>query len=46
MNVLTKVDTDRCPEVDHVEYSNTQSFVNIIDALQSLQSLMVKNYST
>ena len=36
-------DTGRCPEVDHVEYSNRQSLVNI-DAVQSLKSLMVKNY--
>ena len=37
-------DTERCPEVDHVEYSNKQILVNIIDVVQSLQSLMVKNY--
>ena len=37
-------DTEICPEVDHVEYSNRQSLINIIDAAQSLQSLMVKNY--
>ena len=37
--------TERHPEVDHVEYSNRQSFLNIIDAVQSLQSLMVKNYN-
>ena len=37
-------DTERCPEVDHVEYLNRQSLINIIDAVQSLQSLMVKNY--
>ena len=37
-------DTERCPEVDYVEYSNRQSLVNIIDVVQSLQSLMVKNY--
>ena len=36
--------TGRCPEVDHVEYSNRQSIINFIDAVQSLQSLMVKNY--
>ena len=36
--------TERYPEVDHVEYSNKQSLFNIIDAVQSLQSLMVKNY--
>ena len=35
-------DTERCPEVDHVECSNRQSLMNIIDAVQSLQSLMVK----
>ena len=29
-------DTDRCPEVDHVEYSNRQSLISIIDAVQSL----------
>ena len=37
-------DTEKCPEVDHVEYLNRQRLVNIIDAVQSLQSLMVKNY--
>ena len=37
-------DTERCPEIDHVEYSNRQSLINIIDPVQSLQSLMVKNY--
>ena len=37
-------DTERCPEVDHAVYSNRQSLVNIIDAVQSLQSRMVKNY--
>ena len=37
-------DTERCAEVDHVEYSNRQSLIDIIGAVQSLQSLMVKNY--
>ena len=36
--------TERCREVDHVEYSNRQSLNNIIDAVQPLQSLMVKHY--
>ena len=39
-------DTERCPEVDHVEYSNRQSLINIMDAVQSLQSLMVKYHLT
>ena len=37
-------DTERCLEVDHAEYSNRQSLVNIIDAVQSLQGLIVENY--
>ena len=44
MNILTSYDTERCPDVDHVEYSNRRSLINIIDAVQSLQSLTVKNY--
>ena len=35
--------TGKCLEVDHVEYSNTQSLINIIDAVQSLRNMMVKN---
>ena len=45
MNILTKIVIQkRYPEVDHLEYSNRQCLFNIIDAVQSLQSLMVKNY--